>query len=512
MAEVLAASAEVTPFPTGSSIVEESAPDNDLHFILAGTVSIRVFGREIAVITAGQHFGEMALLDPGKPRSASVVADEDTVTARIPATAFASLADNTPRLWKNVARTLADRLSQRNRSISSMNPSPVLFVGCSAEALPIGRAIQSALEQDPIVVRIWTDDTFKASQYPIESLELELAKVDFAALVLSPDDQVTSRNKTSEAPRDNLVFELGMFMGALGRSRTFLLHPDGAGIKDPNRPFSPDCLDIPVRCPSDKLRRRIIHLQPTQSHHLGDGTTLTQSGESKRMALGDNLRAEVRKILQEEWTTEARRRAPESVDLELRNDAVTIHGTVLYADMDGSTRLVDAHKPRFAAEIYKSYLVCAARIIESEGGTITAYDGDRIMAVYVGKNRNNKAVRSALKINNAVQKIINPAIAELYQNSKYSLKQSVGVDTSELFVTRTGIRGANDLVWVGRAANHAAKLSGRPGSVSQITSNVYDRLSQPCKVATDGRNMWSRAKAKEIGNRAIYTSDWTWKV
>ena len=157
-------------------------------------------------------------------------------------------------------------------------------------------------------------------------------------------------------------------------------------------------------------------------------------------------------------------------------------------------------------------LVCAARIIESEGGIITAYDGDRIMAVYVGKKRNNKAVRSALKVNYTVQKIINSAIAELYPESNYSVKQSVGIDTSELFVTRTGIRGANDLVWVGRAANHAAKLSARPGPVSQITSDVYERLSQPCKVATDGQNMWNRATAQEIGNRTIYTSNWRWEV
>ena len=230
------------------------------------------------------------------------------------------------------------------------------------------------------------------------------------------------------------------------------------------------------------------------------------------MALGDNLRSEVRKIFQEKWTTKARRNVPESVDLELRNDAVTIHGTVLYADLDGSTRLVDTEEPWFAAEIYKSYLVCAARIIESEGGIITAYDGDRIMAVYVGKKRNNKAVRSALKVNYTVQKIINPAIAELYPNSKYSVKQSVGIDTSELFVTRTGIRGANDLVWVGQAANHAAKLSARPGPVSQITSDVYDRLSPPCKVGDNGQTMWSRATAQEIGNRTVYTSDWIWEV
>ena len=233
LAEALADSAEVASFPTGSSIVKQAAPDNDLHFILAGTVSIRVSGRQVTALAAGQHFGEMAILDPGKPRSASVVADEETVTARIPAGAFAYLADDTPQLWKNVARTLADHISQHNRSVAPMNPHPVLFIGCSAEALPIGRAIESALEHDPIEVHIWDDDVFKASQYPLESLELELPKVDFAVLVLSPDDQVTSRNRTSEAPRDNLVFELGMFMGALGRSRTFLIRPDGTAIKLP---------------------------------------------------------------------------------------------------------------------------------------------------------------------------------------------------------------------------------------------------------------------------------------
>ena len=103
-------------------------------------------------------------------------------------------------------------------------------------------------------------------------------------------------------------------------------------------------------------------------------------------------------------------------------------------------------------------------------------------------------------------------IADLYQGSNYTVKQSIGIDTSQLWVARTGIRGANDLVWVGRAANHAAKLSERSGPVSQITSDVYRRLAQSCKLGSDGRNMWSQARAPEIGNRVVYTSDWTWRV
>ena len=233
IANAISGCVEVASFQPGSSIIEESAPDNDLYFILAGVVSIRVSGREIAVRTAGQHVGEMALLDPGQPRSASAVADGEVVAARISASGFAGLADANPRLWRNVARVLAERLRQRNRFVLPANPRPVIFVGCSTESLPIGRAVQSALEHDPIVVRVWTDDTFRASQFPVESLERELAKVDFAALVLSPDDTVISRDSERQAPRDNLVFELGLCMGALGHSRTFLLHPRGSDVKIP---------------------------------------------------------------------------------------------------------------------------------------------------------------------------------------------------------------------------------------------------------------------------------------
>ena len=111
-----------------------------------------------------------------------------------------------------------------------------------------------------------------------------------------------------------------------------------------------------------------------------------------------------------------------------------------------------------------------------------------------------------------MQQVINPAIAELYDDANYAVRQSVGIDTSELFVVRTGIRGANDLVWVGRAANHAAKLSARSGPVSQITGEVYERLGQSSRMGDNGQSLWSQSVAPEIGNRRIYTSNGTRKV
>ena len=272
LAEVICDRAEIAEFTSDAAIIEESAPDNDIYFILAGVVSIRVGGREIAARGAGQHIGEMAVVDPGQPRSASAVADGEVVVARVSAGAFIDLAEANPRLWRNIARGLAERLRQRNRFVLSANPRPVLFVGCSTEALPIARAIESALDPDPIVVRVWSDDTFEASSFPVESLERELSGVDFAALVLSPDDRVVSRDVTSDAPRDNVVFELGLFMGALGHSRTFLVYPRGIDIKVPTDlegitalryESGPQCgLEAAVATVCQKLRKQVLAAGP----------------------------------------------------------------------------------------------------------------------------------------------------------------------------------------------------------------------------------------------------------
>lgn len=124
------------------------------------------------------------------------------------------------------------------------------------------------------------------------------------------------------------------------------------------------------------------------------------------MALKEDLQADVKKIFADSWTTRNGTTVPDPSTVQLGNDAVNLDATILYADLDGSTNLVDTETATFAARIYKAYLKVAAKIIRAEGGVITAYDGDRIMAVYIGSSKNTSAVRAALKINYAVQRII----------------------------------------------------------------------------------------------------------
>jgi class 3 adenylate cyclase len=231
-------------------------------------------------------------------------------------------------------------------------------------------------------------------------------------------------------------------------------------------------------------------------------------GENKTVSLKEEIQAEVASIFRARWSERDGNVVPTDESLKLTNDAINVDATVLYADMADSTRLVSGQTKTFSAEIYKSFLHSAAKIIRAEGGSITAYDGDRIMAVYLGNAKNTSAVRTALKIHYAVDQIVKPAIKVQYQEQNYVPHHVVGIDTSKLFVARTGIRGANDLVWVGRAANYAAKLATLPHEYpTWITEEVYDRMDQSMRI-TDGRPMWEAMDWNAMSKKRIYRSHW----
>jgi Predicted nucleotide-binding protein containing TIR-like domain len=110
---------------------------------------------------------------------------------------------------------------------------PTLFIGSSSEGLKIARAIQVLLDHS-CEVTIWSQGVFGLSEGSLESLVSALDDFDFAVLVLTPDDLLTSRNEASSAPRDNVLFELGLFMGALGRKRTYIVHDRSTKLKLPS--------------------------------------------------------------------------------------------------------------------------------------------------------------------------------------------------------------------------------------------------------------------------------------
>jgi CRP/FNR family transcriptional regulator, cyclic AMP receptor protein len=217
-----------------SQFIRENGAETDLYLILAGHVSVRVKGREIATRMAGTHVGDMAMIDPSAPRSASVVAREKTVLLKIERLSFSVLTNRYPVLWRRLAVELANRLRQRSHLIHEPNPQPVIFIGSSFESLDVANAARANLKTPGVTIRLWKDrGVFRPSLTTIEGLAAAADGSDFAVLVLGADDFTTSRGATKLAPRDNIVLELGWFMGAIGRERTYVIKPEKADLKLP---------------------------------------------------------------------------------------------------------------------------------------------------------------------------------------------------------------------------------------------------------------------------------------
>jgi len=100
---------------------------------------------------------------------------------------------------------------------------PRVFIGSSVEGLDIAEVIQLGLDH-VAECTIWTQGVFGLSSVTIDSLIAQAKRADWAVLVLTPDDLVHKRNRHGKIPRDNVIFELGLFMGALGREHTFMVY------------------------------------------------------------------------------------------------------------------------------------------------------------------------------------------------------------------------------------------------------------------------------------------------
>jgi class 3 adenylate cyclase len=233
------------------------------------------------------------------------------------------------------------------------------------------------------------------------------------------------------------------------------------------------------------------------------------------MALLADLQSEVNDIFAESWDVTRGQVVPDPEDLTLSNDAREFdRATILYADLSGSTNLVNGQPWGIAGEIYKTFLACAARIIRSQDGTITSYDGDRIMAVFIGNTQTSKAAKCGLQINWAVINLINPSLRKQYPDCKYVVKQVVGIDTSKIRAARIGVRGGNDLVWIGRAANYAAKLTEcRNDYPTFVTEQAYDQLAKWAKIGGNpAQLMWTEFKWTAMNDMKVFGTNWHWSI
>jgi predicted nucleotide-binding protein len=105
-----------------------------------------------------------------------------------------------------------------------MTEKPVIFVASSSEQLSVAQRIRDGLRSaKDWDVNVWTTQFAFSATY-IDSLERALDKADFAVIVMTGDDQANVRKDSVVLPRDNVIFELGLFLGRLGRERCAFFH------------------------------------------------------------------------------------------------------------------------------------------------------------------------------------------------------------------------------------------------------------------------------------------------
>ena len=228
IAEALISAGTLIEFEPSDTLIVQDDGTNDVFLLVAGTVQVAAHGVETRTLSAGAHVGEMSAIHPANPRSATVTATTTVVALKVPGTKFVEICDKHSGAWKFIAQELSNRLFDRNRLIKPPNDKPKAFIMSAAEALDVANEIQSGIQRDALPT-VWTNGVFWASSYPLEVLEDAVEDSDFGIAVAKFEDIVQSRGSSHAAMRDNVVFELGMFIGRLGRHRTFLVHP---GIKD----------------------------------------------------------------------------------------------------------------------------------------------------------------------------------------------------------------------------------------------------------------------------------------
>ena len=233
------------------------------------------------------------------------------------------------------------------------------------------------------------------------------------------------------------------------------------------------------------------------------------------MGLADDIHAAATSIAGARWNIRDGRVVPTTEDVALANGGVRLDAVYLYADMADSTGLAREFTRETAAKVIRCYLDATCRVIKANSGEIRSFDGDRVMAIFIGESKNSGAADCALKIHHAVEKIVRPVVeARLPSlvNRGYGLSHCVGIASGEALVVRGGVRGTNDLVSIGRAPNVAAKLSEIRSTNyrSYTTEEVFNKMNENAKYGGQPRQIMWISESRQVGGRTVtvYKSSW----
>lgn len=223
-------------------------------------------------------------------------------------------------------------------------------------------------------------------------------------------------------------------------------------------------------------------------------------------------------LLAEDFETRFGQTVPTSQSVALKNGGVYLDAAYLYADMADSSGMARRFSPQTAAKIIRAYLATVTRVLRHHDGAVRSFDGDRVMAIFIGDDAASRAGRAALEIKWVVDNVVHDELRlwlNAYRDSTWKISHRTGIDLGEAFIVRGGVRNNNDLVSIGDAPNIAAKLSELQGARSWITDRVWQAMSySTCFSSKDDQAMWTNAETMTVAGRSVRVrrSNWGWVV
>jgi hypothetical protein len=157
---------------------------------------------------------------------------------------------------------------------------PTLFIASSVEGLRIADAINANLEHDAHCT-LWRNGTFKLSSQTVDDLVKKSSVIDFAVFAFTADDVATIRNHVEAVARDNVIFELGLFIGSIGKERCYIIKPRGVEMHLPSDLLGMNVADYAVDRPDGDVASALNYACKQVKDRIGELGAIDRSPFAK---------------------------------------------------------------------------------------------------------------------------------------------------------------------------------------------------------------------------------------
>ncbi len=239
------------------------------------------------------------------------------------------------------------------------------------------------------------------------------------------------------------------------------------------------------------------------------------------MATNQEILDKLDEYLNQSYVQEETRVVPKISDLTFGNTTKKMpFAVVLYVDMRKSRKLLSDATTFWSIKVHRAFLLALTYCVERRDGHMRSFNGDGIMAFFVGDNASSRAVRAAMDTKGFVLKL-NEHLEDAGLNA---IDYGIGIGQGAIAVAKSGKAGDDqtkqDLIWVGLPVYVAVELSdfGKSPNNLWISNNVRTSIGKENHLDIvydkNGKSMWTKEtkKLKSIGETEVRTTTWYFNV